>query len=207
VKPIATHSDVTKLATALAERDALIAKLQSTIASLQGTITALESALVNHASENEVLKRRLYGTKSERGGTSELQLMLGDLLTQQASLQKELEELAKKGDETAEPLAPAPAPPTVEKPRPKGRRDLSASSLPKILVEIRDAELEKTGKLIDWDVSYQLMRQRGGFKVLVKCSRANWLMTSPAAFSMPITQHAPASRHDAHHASALPTPT
>ncbi len=66
--------ETAKLVSALAERDAAIASRQALIASLQGTIAALESALTNHASENELLKRRLYGTKSERSGTSELQL-------------------------------------------------------------------------------------------------------------------------------------
>jgi len=77
-----------KFTAALAERDAVNASLRNTIASLQATIEALQSTLLNHANENEILKRRLYGTKTERGGTSELQLLLGDLLSQQAVLQK-----------------------------------------------------------------------------------------------------------------------
>ena len=144
----------------------LHAWVRNTIASLQATIEALQSTLLNHANENEILKRRLYGTKTERGGTSELQLLLGDLLSQQAVLQKQLDALAKKDGDA--PQDPPPAPPTKEKPTPKGRRDLSTSSLPKIVVDIRDEELEKNGKFIDWDISYQLMRLRGGLRVLVK---------------------------------------
>lgn len=155
-----------KFTAALAERDAVNASLRNTIASLQATIEALQSTLLNHANENEILKRRLYGTKTERGGTSELQLLLGDLLSQQAVLQKQLDALAKKDGDA--PQDPPPAPPTKEKPTPKGRRDLSTSSLPKIVVDIRDEELEKNGKFIDWDISYQLMRLRGGLRVLVK---------------------------------------
>ena len=81
--------DDAKLATALAERD-------STLASLRSLIASLEGSLVNHANENEILKRRLFGTKSERGGTSELQLTLGSLLADQAKLQKELDALTKR---------------------------------------------------------------------------------------------------------------
>ncbi|MBL0195733.1 MAG: transposase [Myxococcales bacterium] len=157
------------------------ASLQALIASLQGTIAALESALTNHASENELLKRRLYGTKSERSGTSELQLTLGNLLADQAKLQAELDALTKQPTGTTgengapepapEPASPPPPPEEAEseKPRPKGRRDLSASKLPRVVVEIRDGGAEASGgRLIDWETSYQLMFQRACFKVLVK---------------------------------------
>ena len=173
--------ETAKLVSALAERDAAIVKLQALIASLQGTIAALESALTNHASENELLKRRLYGTKSERSGTSELQLTLGNLLADQAKLQAELDALTKQPTGTTgengapepapEPASPPPPPEEAEseKPRPKGRRDLSASKLPRVVVEIRDGGAEASGgRLIDWETSYQLMFQRACFKVLVK---------------------------------------
>lgn len=51
--------------------------------------------------------------------------------------------------------------------KPKGRRDLLASDLPRVLFEIRDEELEKTGKLIGWDYAPQLMYRRGGWSILV----------------------------------------
>ena len=41
---------------------------------------ALEETIVNLTHENELLKRRIYGNKTERTGTSELQLTLGNLL-------------------------------------------------------------------------------------------------------------------------------
>ena len=40
----------------------------------------------------QLLKRRLYGNKTERSHTSELQLALGDLLATEARLQKELDD-------------------------------------------------------------------------------------------------------------------
>src|ERR1700677_152881 len=81
--------DMATLERDVAERDALIASLRSTIAMFEGQVAALQSALVNHATEIELLKRRLFGPRSERGGTSELQLLLGDMLTQQTTLQKQ----------------------------------------------------------------------------------------------------------------------
>ncbi len=158
--------DVATLEREVAERDALIASLRSTIARFEGQVAALQSALVNHATEIELLKRRLFGPRSERGGTSELQLLLGDMLAQQAALQKQLDDaLAKKREgEEAKP----PPPPPAARPKPKGRRDLSASSLPTIVVDLTDPELAKKGRLIGYDESRQLLFERGGFRVLVK---------------------------------------
>lgn len=155
-----------ELRAALAQRDALIAALRVTIDGLQAQNAALQSTLVNHAHENELLKRRLFGIKSERSNTHELQLTLGDLLAQQQELQKQLDALTNP---PPEPPAP-PTPPAPQKPRPapKGRRDLSVSNLPTTRVDIHAPALEETGKLIGWEESHQLMRIRGGFHVLVK---------------------------------------
>ena len=78
MKTTPTSPREAELAKELAPRDAVIASLRATIEALRAQMAALESTLVNHAHENEVLKRRLYGTRSERGGTSELQLLLGE---------------------------------------------------------------------------------------------------------------------------------
>jgi transposase len=167
----AAPQNVAELKTALAQRDALIAALRGTVEALQAQIAVLEGILVNHANENEILKRRLFGAKSERGGTSELQLKLGDLLEQQAKLQQQLDALSGKGQDepsSTPPAEPPASPPTKPRPKPKGRRDLSESKLPRTFVDIRDAELEKTGKFIGWDESFQLMHTRASFRVLVK---------------------------------------
>ncbi|MBK7533816.1 MAG: hypothetical protein IPI49_00305 [Myxococcales bacterium] len=50
-----------------------------------------------------MLKRRLYGNKTERSGTSELQLALGDLLAGEAQLQKELNKKVQDATEAAPP--------------------------------------------------------------------------------------------------------
>lgn len=169
------------MSAAIAERDSVIASLRALIVSLESKIATLESALVSHANEVSILNRRLYGTKSERRGTSELQLTLGGLLAEQAKLQEALDALVKGSGAPAPtgevaaavasetpPAPPASAPPAKVRPTPKGRRDLSASNLPKVLVEIRDEALAKTSRVIGFETSRQLYRQRGCFKVIVK---------------------------------------
>jgi transposase len=162
-----TSTDVVALRSALEERNALIESLRSVIASLEGKIAALESALVNHATENQLLKRRLFGPRTERGGTDELQLALGDLLEQQAVLQKQLNNLIEKNG--ADEAPPPPPEKPADAPNPKGRRDLSVSSLPRTVIELRDEAIERQGgKVIDFESSYELMYVRGGLQVLEK---------------------------------------
>jgi len=125
---------------------------------------SLRETIVNLTHENELLKRRLYGNKTERTHTSELQLTLGELLNDEKQLQKELNAAVaaaqKEGNDNEAPVKPQQ--------KPKGRRDLSLSDLPKVLVEIKDEELERTGKRIGFEESRELMFRRGGWSVLVK---------------------------------------
>lgn len=149
------------------EREKLAATVtaqRELISSLQGKNAALENALINHADEIELLKRRLFGARSERGGTHELQLLLGEILTEEVALQKQLDELRgdPKGDDTNKESSEKP------KQKPKGRRDLSLSSLPKVIVDLTDPVLAEKGELIGFDESRQLGRRRGGFYVVVK---------------------------------------
>jgi transposase len=161
-KPSTT--EVESLREALAQKDAALSALAGLIAKLEGKVAALESTLVTYADENALLKRRLFGTKSERSGTSELQLSLEGLLDDDSKLQAQLDAL--RGAEA--PETPAPPPEPKERPNRKGRRDLSLSKLPQMLVEIKDATLEESAKRIGFDESRQLMYRRGGFSVLVK---------------------------------------
>lgn len=130
-------------------------------------VDSLQETIVNLAHENELLKRRLFGTKTEKLRTSENQLALGDLLNDQKQLQKQLDAAVAEA-KTAGEKSSGPAPPRPPKAKPKGRRDLLSSDLPRFLVDLRDPRLEETAKHIGWDESPQLMYRRGGFLVLVK---------------------------------------
>jgi hypothetical protein len=73
----------------------LVAGLQSELAgvkaALNAKVSSLEETIANLAQENQLLKRRLFGNKTEQSHTSEMQLALGDLLAAEAQLQKELD--------------------------------------------------------------------------------------------------------------------
>jgi transposase len=171
----------------LAEREARIKALRELVASLEGKQASLESTLVNHANEIELLKRRLFGPRSERTGTNEMQMTLGDILAEDQRLQKELDDKTKEAPAEAPADTTTPGSNTASSPsgatggsdtksggtkpdrtKPKGRRDLSVSKLPKVVVEFTDPGLAEKGRFIGWDESRQLMRDPGGFKVLVK---------------------------------------
>jgi len=116
----------------------LVSTLQSEMVAFKAEhnvqVDSLQETIVNLAHENELLKRRLYGTKTERLRTSENQLALGDLLSSEKQLQKQLDaavgQASSAGAESSEP-APPPAP----KAKPKGRRDLLSSDLPRTVVD------------------------------------------------------------------------
>ena len=164
----ALRQELTARDVIIVERDALITVLRAAIASFEAQIEALRATLVNYANDIEVYKRKLFGTKSERSGTNELQLALGGLLDQQAALQKELDALvAKPTDDVAVAPAADPVPPPGPRAKPKGRRDLSLSNLPVVTVTLPGGGLEQTGRLVGYDQSRQLMYVAGGFKVLL----------------------------------------
>lgn len=157
------------------ERALLISTLQTELAGVRAELStkvqALESTIANLAHENMLLKRRLYGTKTERSHTSEAQLALGDLLAAEQQLQRELNQQVGGAKAAVAPEdGPAPKPPKeAAGAKPRGRRDLLASNLPHCLVEILDEELEQSGaRRIGFEESKQLMFRRGGFSVLVK---------------------------------------
>ena len=165
---VSTPLDPRRATLTAEEAAGLVTALQSELVGTKAKVISLEETIANLAQENMLLKRRLYGNKTERSHTSEAQLALGDLLAAESQLRKELDAAvaqAKKdaGVESNQPGAPG------KRPKPKGRRDLFASSLPRSLVEILDEELEAKGcRRIGFEESKQLMFRRGGFWVLVK---------------------------------------
>src|SRR5882757_725165 len=154
------------------EMSTLVAALQIELVGVKAEaaakVASLQDTIVHLAHENALLKRRLYGNKTEHSHTSEAQLALGDLRAAEAQLQKELDAAVDKAKAA---VAPAPKPPAGPRDpaQPKGRRDLFAGNLPRSLIEILDEELEAKGcRRIGFDESKQLMFRRGGFAVLVK---------------------------------------
>jgi len=151
----------------------LVTALQSELvgmkAEMGAKVASLEETIANLAQENMLLKRRLFGNKTERSHTSEAQLALSDLLAGEARLQQELDAAVAKAKEEAGAESNPPGD-ASKRPKPKGRRNLFASNLPRFPVEILDAELENDPlyRRIGFDDSAQLMFRRGGFSVLVK---------------------------------------
>jgi transposase len=145
-----------------------IAQLQAELTGVKAEaavkVAALEETITGLAHELTLLKRRLYGNKTEKTATSEVQLALGDLLAGEAQLQREL--AAKVKDAAA---AAPPEPEHTGKPRPHGRRDLSTSKLPRVLIEIVHEELEARGcRRIGFEDASQIAFRPGGFYILVK---------------------------------------
>jgi len=147
---------------------ALQAELVAVKAETSAKVATLEDTIANLAHEIALLQRRLYGNKTERSHTAEAQLALGELLAGEAALQRELDDAIAKAKDAVEP-EPEPATGERNGTKPKGRRDLSTSKLPRVLVEILDEEREAGGcRRIGFEDSRQLMFRRGGFAVLVK---------------------------------------
>jgi transposase len=156
--------------TETAEVTSLIAQLQSEHAGFKAEmaikVASLEDTITGLAHENALLKRRLYGNKTERSLTSELQLALGDLLAGQQELQKELAKQLKEATDAA-----PPEPDNGDKPRARGRRDLALleSKLPRVVVEITEAHLEQRGcRRVGFEDSRQLGFRPGGYFIVVK---------------------------------------
>ena len=159
----------------LARSRATIASLREQIKLISDELTtvkgqneALQQTVTAYACENDLLKRRLFGTKSERTNTSEFQLILQGLLPEDEKLRKQFEKELAPGNTPEGGDKPKPDPERKPRPKPTGRRNLALSNLPRITVNIENAELAKQGRVINWDESYELMRLQGGFRVLVK---------------------------------------
>src|SRR4051812_44454961 len=98
---------------------ALQAELVAIKAESTAKVSSLEETIGHLAHENELLKRRLFGNKTERSRTSELQLALGGLLAGEAELQRELDDAVGKVQDAVDP---DPKPAKGARPAPKGRR-------------------------------------------------------------------------------------
>src|SRR5688572_27468677 len=159
----------------LAELAATVSALQVQLVGVQSRMRegevqneSLRETIVNLTHENQLLKRRIYGNKTERSQTSELQLSLGDLFETEKQLQKQLDQaVAQANDQAGDGTPPEQQKPKA-KPSGTGRRDWLVSDLPRSSFEVLDPELEKTAKRIGFDEALHLVRRRGGWSVLVK---------------------------------------
>jgi transposase len=172
-----TSSDnISRAALSIADVAAAISALQTELVGVKSQMReseaqneSLRETIVQLTHENQLLKRRLFGNKTERTQTSELQLALGSLLDEEKQLQKQLDEAVSNAAAAGNEGDGTPSPPGGKtKAKPTGRRDLLASGLPQVPLEILDAELERTAKRIGFEQSLHLMHIRGGYSVLVK---------------------------------------
>lgn len=155
----------------------LQAELAGTKAETAVKVASLEDTITGLTHEITLLKRRLYGNKTERSLTSEVQLALGDLLASEAQLQKDLDKKIKDAAEAA-----PPNPQGDGRPRPHGRRNLAASKLPRVVIEIVHEALEAQGcRRMGFEDSHQLAFRPGGFYVLVKRVAKYEVVTNTAA--------------------------
>lgn len=156
------------------------------------------STIAELREENQILIRRLYGNRTERSNTSETQLAFDDLLKAEAALQKALDEARKAAEEISKPPGEGQAESgddgsgsdNNEKKTPRGRRDLSQSSLPRVEVEIDDRSFEGKHPRSGFDISYQLMKKRSAYVVLVK-KTVKYDVTTPQGTSTLSAQQPP----------------
>jgi len=115
-----------------------------------------------------MLLRRLYGNRTERTNTAETQLAFDDLVKSEMALQAQLDEARRIAEFLTNAPAGAGGADAKVKAKPKGRRNLAQSTLPRIEVEIEDPELEGKYPRKGFDYSHQLYLKTAQFAVLVK---------------------------------------
>ena len=159
---------------------------------------ALRETIVNLTHENQLLKRRLYGNKTERARTAETQLTFGELLKEEAVLDEQLAQLVADAQSAAETLGggeatqdaatPTQPPGDAKAPKRRGRRDLSTSKLPRVVVDFVNEELERQGaKRIGFDEAFSLMVKRASVSILVTRT-AKYRLDTPSG---PLIESAP----------------
>jgi hypothetical protein len=154
-------------------------------------VQELEAQLQGLLGDISILQRRLYGNRTEKAHTSENQLTFAGILQHEQALREELAALVQKLREADAAESKADA--AKVRPAPKGRRDLSTSTLPRLVMELPSPVLEAQGGVRDgFEESYELMQQRARTMVLVK-RRVKYRM--PEASAGPQIQIAPAAAY------------
>jgi transposase len=119
------------------------------------------------------MRRRIYVASAERAEVDAAQLAFDALFAEVQSLSKELD--AAAGDEDGDDEGEK----TKRKTPPTGRRDLAATDLPVVRVELTDPELEGKAERIGFEESSRLGYERGGARRIV-VARAVYKVAEPA---------------------------
>jgi transposase len=179
----------------LAKTQSELAKTKDELERTKGDLEKIRHAYRRVLEELALMRKRLFVAKGERKDTTAEQLAFEGLLAEASLLARALEaaEQAQKAQEAeskeqAEPKAPeapaAPEPPTKEddpRPKPKGRRNLEASTLPVVRVELTDPELEGKAERIGFEESSRLGYERGGARRIVLARAIYKVEGEPAA--------------------------
>lgn len=146
----------------VAQLESELAAVRQRLAEAQSTIERLRGQYTRALEQLQLMRRRLFVTKSERGGNASEQLAFDKLLLEVQSLEKALD--SAEGGEGSGPRGKRDktdgrrhrtSPPV-------GRRDLSESTLPLERIEVLDPEREATSTRIGFETSYRLAYKRGG---------------------------------------------
>ena len=119
--------------------------------------------------EHELLRRRIFEAKAERTDATQLEL---EVAKTKAALDKLQDDLAAASAATGdEPAAPPPSNPRPKKSKPKGRRNLDESTLPRESIVVPDPVMEELvakggAEIVDSKKSSRLMYRRSSFVVL-----------------------------------------
>lgn len=135
----------------------------------------------------ELLRRRIYAAKAERVNPLQLELEFKEAKDKLDKMAAELEALDKDGEQaqsdsenatstSSDPEVgnrPAGKPPTKDRPKPTGRRNLSELDMAEKRIEIVDPILEGKAERIGWEESSQFGYQRPG-RVRIVTARAKY---------------------------------
>jgi hypothetical protein len=160
----------------------------------KGDIEKLRHAYRRVLEELALMRKRLFVAKGERKDTTAEQLVFEGLLAEASLLERALEaatlaQQTQQAEQKAQaeqkepesPVAPeSPKPEDEPRPKPKGRRNLAASTLPIVRVEITDPELEGKAERIGFEESSRLGFERGGARRIV-VARAIYKVEDDAA--------------------------
>jgi len=172
------------------ERDAAVAERDAVTSRLDKLKSSYDRLLEQHV----LLKRRVFMAKAERVDSRQLELEFAEVSAKLEQAKRDLEAAQAAAEEAATSDADDKAPPKQRR-RPKGRRNLDLSELPKQRVELPNEQFEALvaeGKAarIGFEESFRLGYERGGARCVVM-ARAKYKLMSEEAKSTIVTTEMP----------------